>query len=207
MTRGQRIAAVRPATPLPRPSPSQRGGSGPAGTPSDAPPSPDGELPAAGGEATSEEKRQGLLDELAGLESGSLLDQRYDNPRGGGSGSGGNGSFFSPVDNGAAMTFETQGVDWGPYARRLHGIVKRNWIIPPAAQIGTKGVVRIRFEITKSGQVRNLEILNESGTRSLDEAAVSAISGSDPLPPPPLPDGDEFVGVRFGFFYNVPIPG
>ena len=39
---------------------------------------------------------------------------------------------------GADISFETRGVDWGPYAARLHRIVKRNWMIPPAAQIGTK---------------------------------------------------------------------
>jgi TonB family protein len=143
-----------------------------------------------------EEKRRELLSELARLQSADLLGERLDNPR---------GDFFQgPSD--AAISFDAKGVEWGPYARRIHRIVKRNWIIPPAAQVGVQGIVRIRFEILRDGTINALDLVSGSGTRSLDDAAWAAVSNSHPLPPPPLPEGDDEVGVQFNFYYNVPLP-
>lgn len=151
-------------------------------------------LPEKPSAPTPEEKRRTILERLAELEKGDVLQQKFDNP---------DGKFFDSPDT--DISFETQAVDWGPYAARLHRIVKRNWIIPPAAQIGTKGVVRLKFDIGKDGSIRNLEVLDESGTRSLDDAAWAAIKNSYPLPPPPLPKDwpKDTVGVRWTFYYNT----
>lgn len=141
-----------------------------------------------------EQRREKLLARLAELETGNLFDQSFDNPE---------GDFFDAPD--ADISFEAKGVDWGPYAARLHRIVRRNWLIPPAAQIGTKGVVRLRFDIGRDGSIQNLQLVGESGTVSLDDAAWAAIHNSHPLPPPPLPDSwpKDTVGVTWTFYYNT----
>lgn len=143
---------------------------------------------------TVEERRRTVLERLAELEKGDLFEQPPEVPE---------GDFFGEPSS--DISFETQGVDWGPYAARLHRIVKRNWIIPPAAQIGQKGVVKLRFDIGADGSVQNLEVLTPSGTVALDDSAWAAIANSHPLPPPPLPDDwhKDSVGVRWTFYYNT----
>jgi TonB family protein len=166
----------KPPTPKPSPTPAPK-----VKEPEPKKPSPD-------------DRRRSILARLAELEKGDLYNERFDSP---------DEDFFGTPDG--DISFETRGVDWGPYAARLHRIVKRNWMIPPAAQIGTKGVVRIRFEIHRDGSISKLEIMDESGTRSLDDAAYAAIANSHPLPPPPLPDTwhKDTVGVRWTFYYNT----
>jgi outer membrane biosynthesis protein TonB len=104
------------------------------------------------------------------------------------------------------IQFESRAdVDWGPYAARLRSIVRANWRIPTAAQVGMDGIVQVHFAIRRDGGIEELALVRESGTGSLDVAANDAIALSDKLPPPPLPaDGPEDqVGVTWTFFYNI----
>ena len=96
-------------------------------------------------------------------------------------------------------------MDWGPYAQRLRRLVRGNWRIPTAAQVGMDGIVQVHFFIRRDGGVDELEIVRESGTVPLDVAARDAIALSDRLPPPPLPadSPEERVGVTWTFFYNI----
>jgi TonB family protein len=123
---------------------------------------------------------------------------------GGGSGSGGD---LPSGDSGSGVFFDTQGFDLGPWANRVVAIVRSNWIVPVAAELGVKGVVGVSFQVERSGRIINIRVISTSGTPSFDQAAVNALKTSNPFPALP-PDFPRTVlpGV-FRFYYNLPVPG
>jgi TonB family protein len=113
-------------------------------------------------------------------------------------------SDFGPI------SFDTVGIDWGPYARRIVEIIRARWIerMPQAARLGLKGRSVISFRITVDGSVFAIVLEDGSGHRALDKAAEFSIEGAElpPLPPEFLDLGKEDVGVTFQFYYNMRIP-
>ncbi len=101
---------------------------------------------------------------------------------------------------------DPQGVDFRPYLTQVLAIVRRNWltVIPEAAKLGRRGRVGIQFSISKSGSVPKLIISLNSGTDSLDRAAVAGISMSNPFPPLPSEFKGDRVVLQFNFAYNMP---
>jgi protein TonB len=107
---------------------------------------------------------------------------------------------------GGDLMFESRAdVDWGPYGARIKRIVRSNWRIPVAAQIGMSGATRLHFYIACDGSIEELELIGPSGEMPLDVSAENAIALSNRLPPPPLPPEfcEERVGVSWVFFYNM----
>jgi TonB family protein len=130
----------------------------------------------------------------------------------GSSGSGsGNGSAdqegsVPSGDNGSGVFFDTQGYDLGPWGNHVVGIVRRNWIVPVAAELGLKGVVAISFKVDRNGKILNPTIISGSGVPSFDQAALQALQISNPFPPlPPDFPRDNLPG-GFRFYYNIPVP-
>ena len=124
----------------------------------------------------------------------------------------GDGGIYSPNegspsgDTGSGVFFDTQGFDLGPWGNRVVAIVKKNWIVPVAAQLGMKGIVSISFEVDKaSGNFINLNIVSSSGIPSFDQAALSALKSSNPLPPLPADFPRPTLPGVFRFYYNIPI--
>jgi TonB family protein len=110
------------------------------------------------------------------------------------------------VQGGLEVLSDTKGVDFGPYLDRVIFIVKRNWyaVIPEAAMppILKKGTVTIDFAILKDGKVGGMQLRGESGDISLDRAAWSGITASNPFPPLPSQFTGQYLALRFHFLYN-----
>ncbi len=110
------------------------------------------------------------------------------------------------VQGGLEVLSDTQGVDFGPYLARVVFIVKRNWynVIPEAAMppILKKGKVSIEFAIMKDGRIGGMRLAGQSGDISLDRAAWSGITASNPFPPLPSQFTGPYLALRFHFFYN-----
>ena len=125
-------------------------------------------------------------------------------PRGQGAPGGGPG-----MQGGVAILTPTQGVDFNPYIQRLLAIVQRNWyaVMPESALMGDRGVVAITFHINPDGSIVATDPVLErtSGKEPLDAAAMSAIRASNPFPPLPQQFKGPNLGLRFIFFYNLPI--
>lgn len=125
-------------------------------------------------------------------------------PRGGGGGQGGSG-----MQPGVAMLTPTDGVDFNSYLQRLVESVRRNWfaVMPESARMGEKGVVTITFRVYRDGSVRIPDPVLErtSGREPLDAAAMSSIHTSSPFEPLPPQFKRDFIELRFGFFYNIPV--
>ena len=124
--------------------------------------------------------------------------QRFDN------------SGSASVTDFGPISFDTVGIDWGPYARKIVEIIRARWLerMPQAARLGLKGRSVLSFRITVDGNVFAIVLEDGSGHRALDKAAEFSIEGAElpPLPPEFLDLGKDDVGVTFQFYYNMRIP-
>jgi len=147
------------------------------------------------GDLGAEDRRQSFRQALERLESGTYDFSSFDNPA------------YLQGGNYGTLSFDTQGFEWGDYARQLYLIIKKNWYdrIPLAAYYGQRGKVFIRFVIEKDGSITDLAVIRSSEIAPFDRAAENAIRASNPLPPLPADFPKEREGVTFGFYYNLPI--
>lgn len=115
--------------------------------------------------------------------------QTFDNPQGG---------LNQP---GAAIQFDTKGVEFGPWLRRFVAQVRHNWFIPQAAMT-FHGHVVVTFNIHKDGTITDVAVLQPSDIEGFNRAAVGAITGSSPTEPlpPEYPTDKAFFTVTF--YYN-----
>jgi hypothetical protein len=115
-----------------------------------------------------------------------------------------------PLQAGASILSDTQGVDFSAYMRRLHDDIQRNWdpLIPQEVEppLLKKGIVGIRFTILPDGELGQPMILEtQSGDVALDKAAWFAITSEGQFPPLPPQFHGPNLQLRVGFFYNEPI--
>jgi TonB family protein len=131
----------------------------------------------------------------------------------GGSGNSGSGNGSADQDGsvptgdtGSGVFFDTQGYDLGPWGNHVVSIVRRNWIVPVAAELGLKGIVAISFQVDRSGKILDAKIISSSNVPSFDQAALQALQISNPFPslPPDFPR--QTLPAVFRFYYNIPVP-
>jgi len=203
----QQMASAAPtAPPMPQQQAAQQQGSG-------GPPVPQQQarlesLPPGGASRNSSNP---FAAALGGTSAGSAI-QNAARATAGGRGVGEGGDYgIGPrsnanVQGGLEVLSDTQGVDFGPYLQRVVFIVKRNWynVIPEAAMppILKKGKVSIEFAIMKDGRLAGMRLVGQSGDISLDRAAWSGITASNPFPPLPTAYTGQYLALRFHFFYN-----
>lgn len=103
------------------------------------------------------------------------------------------------------LASDPMGADFRPYMRQILQTIKRNWlaVYPEAARLGTRGEVVILFRIVKEGTVTKVTVPTESGSKALDNAAVAAISASNPLLPLPKEFKGNQIVLRMTFKYNM----
>ncbi len=103
------------------------------------------------------------------------------------------------------LTTDPMGADFRPYMRQILQTIKRNWlaVYPEAARQGTRGEVVLLFRIVKDGTVAKVSFSTESGAKALDQAAVAAISASNPLLPLPKEFKGNQIVLRMTFKYNM----
>ena len=100
---------------------------------------------------------------------------------------------------------DPQGVDFRPYLIQVLAAVRRNWfaVYPEAAKTGLRGQAVLEFGIARGGLVTKVIYAAQTGSRPLDEAAVAAISASNPLPPLPREFKGDRIVLRMTFMYNM----
>ncbi len=90
-------------------------------------------------------------------------------------------------------------VDFSAYMAALQRRIKQNWF-PPKCPESKK--ITVRFNILRNGTLRNLKLVNSSGSAINDTAALKAVNNAAPFAP--LPEGaPEEVDIEFKFDYNV----
>ena len=118
---------------------------------------------------------------------------------------------LSRGDNNGTYSTEPQilspnpkGIDFGPYLNQLLDRLRRNWysVMPEIARLGQRGRVDIVFSVTKSGIVKDLQIIESSGSGPLDKGALSAIQLSNPFQQLPA-EYETDLKLRIAFLYNL----
>jgi len=72
------------------------------------------------------------------------------------------------------------------YIDMLRISIERHKKYPQIARIrNIEGHVKVEFEICQGGKVKNIKIIQSSGRKILDQAAMDAINNASPLPIPP----------------------
>jgi TonB family protein len=114
-------------------------------------------------------------------------------------------------DNNGTFSTEPQilspnpkGIDFGPYMNQLLTRLRANWIsvMPEVARLGQRGRVDIVFTITRSGMVKDLHVVVNSGVDVLDKGAISAIQLSNPFQQLPA-EYETDLRLRIAFLYNM----
>jgi len=114
-------------------------------------------------------------------------------------------------DNNGTFSTEPQilspnpkGIDFGPYLNLLLNRLRANWysVMPEMARLGQRGRVDIVFTVSRSGVVKDLQVVVNSGYNALDTAALSAIQLSNPFQQLPS-DYETDLKLRIAFLYNM----
>jgi len=89
------------------------------------------------------------------------------------------------------------------YVDAVRNRVSSNWLqstIDPSVRFAPRAVVS--FDILRNGSITNIQILQSSGNASVDNSAVRAILGSNPLNPLPNEYSGSKVSVEFWFDFK-----
>lgn len=175
-----------PALPVPErpvdPGPSAAAAPTPA-----PPPSPSASAPAAR-PVTTPSSTPGLGESLRNMDQ-LIKRERFDNPTGG------------PNVNDPAISFDSKGVDFGPWLTRFVAQVKRNWLIPYAAMT-MKGRVVLTFNVHRNGRISDLKVVQGSDITAFNTAAFQALVQSNPTLALPAGYPDDICEFKVTFFYN-----
>ena len=108
---------------------------------------------------------------------------------------------------GMGMTGSGGGGDFGGrfswYVDAVRSRVSSNWLqstVDPSVRFAPRAVVT--FDILRNGAIANVQVLQSSGNASVDNSAVRAISGSNPVNPLPGEYGGSKVSVEFWFDFK-----
>src|SRR5271170_3207018 len=114
------------------------------------------------------------------------------------------------MGTGVDILSDTQGVDFGPYIRRILGDIRRTWIplIPEEARppLNKQGETLIRFTILPDGRIAAMNLDGSSQDQSIDRACWGAITGEGQFPPLPASFHGPNLELRLDFLTNKPLP-
>ena len=108
---------------------------------------------------------------------------------------------------GPAISFDSKGVEFGPWIARFVAQVRRNWFIPMAAMT-MRGHVVVTFFVHKDGRISDVSVAKPSPVDAFTLSARNAILASNPTVPlpPEYPDSKAFFTVTFFFNENPGAP-
>lgn len=127
-------------------------------------------------------------------------------------GDGGDYGANAPVQHGGLNTgvevlSDTQGVDFGPYLRRILGDIYRAWLplIPEEARppLNKQGESLIRFTILPDGRIGAMHLDGSTHDQALDRAAWGGITGVGQFPPLPASFHGPNLELRISFLVNM----
>jgi TonB family protein len=124
--------------------------------------------------------------------------------------SGGQSGGRTGMGEGVQILSDTQGVDFGPYIRKILGDIKRTWIplIPEEARppLNKQGETLIRFTILPDGRIAAMNLDGSSQDTAIDRACWGGITGVGQFPPLPANFHGPNLELRIDFYTNKPLP-
>jgi len=86
--------------------------------------------------------------------------------------------------------------EFQPYLEEMHKQISGKWNPPP---VNKDSDVVLKFTILKNGHVIDEQVAQSSGSKEVDESALTALRKASPLPPLPLSFPRDEVTVNFNF--------
>ena len=115
----------------------------------------------------------------------------------------------SPLGAGADILSDTQGVDFGPYIRRILSDIRRNWepLLPEEIQppISKQGETYIRFKILPDGNIQAMFLDGSTKDVAIDKSCWNAITSEGQFPPLPSQFHGPNLELRIHFLVNKDI--
>jgi outer membrane biosynthesis protein TonB len=104
------------------------------------------------------------------------------------------------------ISINTTAWDFAPYLLDLKHRVKQHWIPPLAftALGAIHGYTVVYFRIYPDGHMEMLQVQEEEGHKSLHRSSVNAIKGAAPFRALPDDFPEDYLEVKFGFYYLLP---
>ena len=91
--------------------------------------------------------------------------------------------------------------DFKPWLRSFFAKVRRNWLVPLAAQ-DLHGRVVITFVVQRNGTVADVVALTPSDVETFNRSALNAVVASSPVEALPAQYPDDSAKFTVTFFYN-----
>jgi protein TonB len=120
-----------------------------------------------------------------------------------GGGGGVQGGGRGGVD-GQPIPLDTPEPKFQDYFNKVRERIKANWVYPrQAGERNIEGELLIEFHIAKDGRLEYIELLDSSGTRILDDAALTAVKLAQPFPPVPDDIAKHTLAINGQFRYQI----
>ncbi len=104
----------------------------------------------------------------------------------------------------ATVSIGTQSIKYASYLKHIKDKVQNTWVYPEEARLNNQqGGLLLIFTIEKNGDVSRVKVINSSGYRLLDEAAVNAIKEAAPFPPLPKRLHIDRLNIYATFLYKL----
>jgi hypothetical protein len=102
------------------------------------------------------------------------------------------------------VSLSTTAWDWAPWIQRFGRRLMRAWYPPPAYFLGLMkegGWAVVELEITRTGEVTRMDVLEQHGHPSLTFSATSALRAISPMEPLPADFPDKTLILRVRMIY------
>jgi periplasmic protein TonB len=90
----------------------------------------------------------------------------------------------------------TEDITWGSYLSGLNQLIDQHW---QRVAVSATRRTRIQFRVDRQGQLTDWNVLESSGDRAADQAAIQAIRAAAPFAPLPQNATEEVLIVNFTF--------
>jgi len=104
------------------------------------------------------------------------------------------------------FSIDTAGHDLGPYLNKLKQLVRGHWRIPTIAQFEVSGFAVVEFKLHRDGRITDTVVRQSSRYEPLDVSAFNAIHTIHTAPPLPSHIDEEWIPIKFGFYFNMRPP-
>ena len=101
------------------------------------------------------------------------------------------------------VSLNTKEIKYADYMARIKHQIEKVWLYPEqAASRGISGEITLRFRLSEEGNLLSVRMLDSSGTKILDVAAIKAVKGAAPYYPFPSTITKKRLSITASFIYN-----
>ena len=106
-------------------------------------------------------------------------------------------------DDDEPISLDTKETKYADYFARIKFQIEQVWAYPlEAARRGISGQITLKFKLSREGNLVGIRLVNSSGTRTLDEAALQAVKQAAPYYPFPPNINKAKITILATFIYS-----